>query len=512
MARCSNAAGRPNARAGADSDPQTGGETDAKGHAEAFRSRNSQNIDKSRDPAIARFGEARLAVSPTLPLSLQESEEEKDFPALPPTGGHRQTVGEQPPPLPPVAPTELVRLDYSSLAERLAVDGAAASLSSAVDSTEAGSFLRLSVLPGFGDSRVSKARLYGTNNTPPECSESSTRLAGDEDGVRGTLVAQRLSSVLPPPPPQPALGAHTSNKQKRVGAAAETLALRARLRERWFRLDATRKAQRQRESAERGRMATEDGDAIDGNESNSAWTRRQRLVDRSCGIDDGASAGDGRDSEEEDTSSSRDETPGQERPRSPRGSSAFTTFSPQEVAVAETPCPVRSNTALISGSRQAITSSSAARGLYVSSETLRAVSAAGVAAIRRSEAAGSVSTPTAQSRGIGDLTGLNLALPAYEDAPRPNSSDKMNASVVATDLAATGPTLGCYENDNADTCLSEGGGGSDSYSGDISALPEDRVHAVCEAGMSGLLNGLLIRSGGRVADGKDKVRKYKQPN
>lgn len=507
---CSNAAERPHARAGADSDPQTGGGTESKGHVDAAsRSGTSHNHDKSRDPAIARFGEeARLAISSTLPLSLQEGEEGEDFPALPPTDGHRKTVGEQPPPFSPVAATELGGLDHSSLAERLAVDAAesvvaAASLSGAAGGTEGGRFSRLSVLPRFGDSRGGKARLRGTKSTSPsECSEPS-RLAGAEDDVRGALLAQRLSSVLPPPPPQPALGAHTSNKQMRTSAAAETLALRARLRERWFRLDATRKAQRQRESAERGRMTAEDGDAIDENESDGARIRRQRVVDRSCGVDDGASAGGSHDSEEEDTSSSRDETPGQERPRSPRGSSAFTTFSPQEVAVAETLHPVRSSTTLISG-RQGSTSGRAAQGPHVSSGTSRAVSAAGVAAIRRSEAAGSVSTTIAQSTGTGALAGPNLDLPANEDASRPHSSDELNTSVA--DLTAAGPTLGCYENDKADTCLSEGGGGSDSYSGDVSALPEDRVHAVCKAGMAGLLNGLLVRSGGRVADGKDKVR------
>lgn len=509
VASSGNTAERPRARAGADTNSSTGGGTGAKEHAGVIsRSANSQKHEKNQDPAVARFGEARLEISPVLSLSLKEGEGEEHFPALPPTSRHRQTM-EQPPPRSPAAATELVRLDYSSLAEKLAAGAgrtvvAAASSPGAANSTVGDGFSRLSILPNFGDDRGSEAKLHGTKSAPPPDSESS-RLADAEDGVGGTSLAKRLSSVLPPPPSHSTLGAHTAQTKVRVGAAAETVALRARLRERWFRLEASRKAQRQRESAERGRMAAEDGNDIGGNESKGARTRRQRLVDPSGSVDDGDSAGSGRDSEDEDTSSCRDEIPDQERPQSAHSLSAFTIFPPQEIAVAGTPCPGSRSTALVS-TRQGGTSGSAARGPNVLSQKPRAVSAAGVAAIKRSETAASTSAATTQPTGIGALVGPSMALSADEGTSRPNYSEKMNAAVVATDLEAAGPILDLHENDKADLGLSEGGVGSDSYSSDMSALPEDRVYAACKAGMAGLLNGLLVRSGGRVADGKDKVR------
>lgn len=497
-----NAAERPRARASANSHPQTVVGTGAKRHETAVsRSGKNQHNEKSRDTLVARFGGARFEIPPVLPLSLKEGKGEEDFPALPPTDGHGQMVRQQPQPLPSAAATELVRLDYSSLAARLSFDAgvtatATASSSGAVNSMVGDNFSRLSVLPSFGDDGGDKARLRGTNTLGySEC----LRSADAEDGDSG-----RLSSVPPPTPSQPSPSALTARKMTRVGAAAETVALRARLRERWFRLEATRKAQRQRESAERGRMAAEDGNAARVDESNGARTRRQHLVHRSGGVDEDDIAGSGHDSEEKDQSSSRDETPDQERPISPLGSSAFTTSSPQENTVAEAPCPGSNNTALGS-SRNEGTNGRAARGPDALSEKSMELSAAGVAAIRRSEVVASASTATAQSTDMGVLAGPIVAWSVDKGASRLYSSDNMNTSVVVKNLDSTGPTLGWYENDKADSGLSEGGGGS--HSSDVSALPEDQVHAACEAGMAGRLNGLLVRSGGRAADGKDKVRR-----
>ncbi|CAN0538830.1 unnamed protein product, partial [Ectocarpus sp. 12 AP-2014] len=56
--------------------------------------------------------------------------------------------------------------------------------------------------------------------------------------------------------------------------------------------------------------------------------------------------------------------------------------------------------------------------------------------------------------------------------------------------------------------LSEEGGGRDSCGGGgLPAVTGEHVYAACQAGMAGLLNDLLVRSGGRAADGKDKLRR-----
>ncbi len=75
---------------------------------------------------------------------------------------------------------------------------------------------------------------------------------------------------------------------------------------------------------------------------------------------------------------------------------------------------------------------------------------------------------------------------ALEGLPRRGTPEKTNVSVVAAGL-----------DDTRELCEGSDGG---------VVHPEGRVHAACEAGMAGILNDLLVRSGGRAADGKDKVR------
>lgn len=500
-----NTGGRPLARAVADPVAQTGaGKGAGRRAADVYHSGSGKVIEPSR--------EVGCELSPAVPSSLGEGELEAAFPALPLASGHRIVAVDTPSPAPAMARPG--SLDYSALAERLATETAAAAVAKAAPSpsgaaggsTAGGTISRLSVLPSFGNVRRGDAKLRGASSDhPPGSSElqvgdvSPSRLMSAEDNTGGR-------------PSAPMLPLRSADEKNRLRAGAETAALRARLRERWFRLEATRKAQRQRESAERVLMAAEDGSALTheqdgGAESSGSRTQpRSRLADPPGVAGDGGISGDGRDSGDEgntssSSSSSSDEVSDQERPKHPRSSPCLTTM-PGAKSAAEVSCPGGIKASYISVESDG-TSARTAQGIDVSSPESRAVSAAGIAAIRRFEAAAAASIAFAPSTEPMASTGPDVASSAHQDLSTQDTSDRTDVSDVAADPGdPAGASLAHLEHKEIHAAPCE----RDKNSGGVPALHGERIHAACEAGMAGLLNDLLVRSGGRVTDGKDKVR------
>ena len=409
------------------------------------------------DRVVEASGKVERTPSPILTLSREEGGHEEAFPALPQSTGHRETSEMPSPPLPPVTTTGLGRLDYSTLAERLAAEAALAATAAAAADTSSSepqaravgeSPLRLSILPGFGDGRRDKNRDQGTSTDNPSGVDASPTLELSSpklEGAEAECVDGSLPKSLPPtPPPNPA--DQNAGITRRAGTVSETVALRARLRERWFRLEAARKAQRQRELAERGMMAMDDVNVIVGDGIN---------LEPSGDVDGSESSEGDRDSSgDSGTISNRGEARDQTLLQVLHGSPRTTTTQAFSV-VAFSPAEPR------------------------------AASAPNISAMRLSEAAAAstAATPTTEPT---PLSGLSEARVAHEELPRPSTPEKMNASVVATSLDGT---PGLYDADDAGM-----------------VCPEERVHAACEAGKAGVLNDLLVRSAGRVADGRDKVR------
>jgi len=442
---CTGTARRRRSRAGAD--PSSRSVTRTEG-----RMDGSSNAGDGRVLEASR--ELGREVSPVSTPSLEEGGQEEAFPALPQSAGHRESPGR--PPMPPGSTTGLDYLDYSTLAEKLAEEAEAAAAAAERPSSRAegrstrGSLSRLSVLPGFGDGRSSEHRLRGSkSDTSPGMDESpmselsSKKLPGAEEKHGDGSLAQSL-----PPPSRSDVADHVAGKKRRAGAAAETVALRARLRERWFRLEATRKAQRQRESAERGMMATEDENVNGGNGV---------CADPSGDVDDIEGSGGNHDSSgDRDTISSCGETDDRAFPQGPGVSSSI--------------APARKAHSIAD----------------VSPVESRAVSASGVAAMKRTAEAAAASNAATPTTGSTASSGSSEAFVGHHHLPRRSNADKLNASVVAAGL-----------DDTRELCEVGDGG---------MVHPEERVHAACEAGMAGILNELLVRSGGRAAEGKDKVR------
>lgn len=449
---CTGTARRGRSRAGAD--PSSQAVAVAIIRPEGCTDRSGSGSTHSGDDQVLEASyELGRELSPIFTPSLEEGEPEEAFPALPHSTGHRESSGR--PPTPSGSTTGLDRPDYSTLAERLAAEAAAAAAAEtssprAEGRSAGGSLSRLSVLPGFGDGRRSDQRLRGSNSDAhpgmddsPMSELSSKKLSGAEEKHGDGPLAQSL-----PPTSRSNVADHMAGTKRRTAAVAETAALRARLRERWFRLEAARKAQRQRESAERGTMAAEDAN-VNGGDGVCA--------DPSGDVDDSESSGGDRDSSGDRGAVSSSSEPHDRPPQDPGGSLCVATAN-EAHSIAD-----------------------------VSTAESRAVPASGVAAMRRAEAAAasSAATPTTGSTalsGPSEAGVVNQCLPQATLLP-----ENTNASVIATGL------------DDARELRDEGGDGGVVH-------PEERVHAACEAGKAGVLIDLLVRSGGRAADGKDKVR------
>eukprot|EP00903_Cladosiphon_okamuranus_P021748 g19996.t1 len=486
-------AARPIAQAVADPVAQTGDGPGAGGRAGGA----------SHSGTGDAFGPGQEGQCALPPSRLEEGDSEEAFPALPPASG-----GQMLAPMPAV--TRPGSLDYSSLAERLAIETAAAAAAAAADvassssgaagSTGGGTISRLSVLPSFGDARRVDAKPRDVDSGEPrepsesqECGDSSPRLVSAEDDTDG----RPLGSTLP---------VQLSSGAKRPRVSQETVALRARLRERWFRLEAARKAQRQRESAERELMAAEDGSSAHGTREHgvAAGSSGAQAQGRSCtaepagDADDGGSSDGGRESESGEGNTSRSGSDGasdQGRPKHRRSSSRATAKSGVP-STSETPCVSKEGDS---------TSPSAAQGVEASSPEPRAVSAAGNAAIRRFEAAAAAAS-VAAAPAVDNMvsTSPDVASLSRQDLSEQNALGGANVSdeSVGSDVAA-GASSGHVEKKEVDVAPCE----EDRDSGGVPALHGEGVYTACDAGMAGLLNDIPVRSGGRVADGKDKSRR-----
>lgn len=453
---------RPCARTVVHGDMRRRDGTGARGRpAGVDESGSSKEIGPIRSAVVGLLGDSVSEVPSLLPSTLAEDEvdeeENEAFPALPPASGHRNTPGEMLGPLQPpsgvAAAAGRVGLDYSSLADRLAVEAAAAAKAAAGSSGATvvrDDFSRLSVLPNFGGGRGGEAK--------PSPSDLRV-LEGSSPGSMCSDGDVSQSPKLPSPPSQQTIAANSATRR----ASAETAALRARLRDRWFRLEAARKAQRQREVAERALMAAEDCATLGGAASVLGWNAGE-------GNHSSAEEGMGSDADE-----NRDGGGVQDR----RDLSAHTAMIS---ASSETP---------LLGTRG--TGTSAVREASVSSIPSRTVSASGMAAIKRSEAAlVAVSTATPPM-------GTNTSSPLNQN----EYSRHISATADAELADAAGSPSRPPENTNSE--LSDRDGGSESCCGGSPAVTGEHVNAACQAGMAGLLNDLLVRSGGRAADGKDKV-------
>lgn len=441
-------------------------------------------------------------------------DQEESFPALPHASGKNQAPGEAPLTLSlPLgsATAGAVGLNYSSLAGRLAAEAAAAAAATEAAAKESSrgsgkageSFSRLSVLHSFGGGRGAEARLRDASDTPPQKSPDaqipatfSAAIASPPDNVLEETLEQASSLLLTPAPSQATLADHPTNRRLSAGASVETVALRARLRERWFRLEATRKAQRQREAVERELMAAEDVAVSSGGRrrgGSAALTKgHEALGDQPGGDGSRDSSDGGHDSEEDGMSSSAGGADDQGRPPSPLASSVDASAVPRAGAAADRSIPVSSTTGVFCKTENG---ASAGRG----QDQSREVSAAGLAAIRRSKAANAASTeaesvarPSASSPVRQDLS-VDVdtkELGGVNQRASPSCQDENERSLPV-------PSKG-------DACSSGGDSVVDAILGE-----GQRVHAACEAGMAGLLNDLLVRSAGRAADGKDKVGRRK---
>lgn len=484
-----------------------------------------------------------------LPNPDEKREEENNaFPALPIVAKCRES-----PPVPLLsfdAPEErpaAASLNYSSLTEKLAAEAAAAaraarrlSTSPKEVATEDGDFLRLSVLPAFGKDRQEAKESRRDNSNSVEHLDSLveshralkfdvSRPTGviDYDGTGSTRELPSLSPLelsLPPPPPQATLAVLSGKDRQRQCAAtvAATVALRARLRERWFRLEAARKVERHREAAERGLMAREDRFACshptysrDGGcgrgyceKIDSSGRRRQqdRLMCRhSVGLVDGFGTCDARGLSDDagiDSISGDDNDSSIGGPsRSPvRASPAGSTTSMVVQAAADETALVelRSDTKSASCSSDSDndgtgSSTESAQASKISpSQERRPLSAPGTAAIRRAEAAAAAAAAVQAPTVTSTLTGLDLKMMVQ------NIDEKAKST--------GGETL--QQDKNGDDRIFAIAIGTGSDVDGVSVVPKKAtVDAACESGTGELLNDLFVRSGGRAADVKDKVLK-----
>ena len=500
----------------------SGAEKDAEGTTTG-RPKSSRKVGLSRGSSGRgpEAGSGKPPASTVLSTVEDDEEEEEDFPALPPASGRRPApLAPSSHPLPPPPPVEASAagassLDYSSLTERLAAEAAAAEAAKSTgpeNGPPSDSLLHLCVLPGFGDRPGDKSTLPGNNSGSPEFPDSQVAQApaprptdaGDGEEVSLRTLSSTPSGLRPPSPRRPTLAASTADK-RRVGAAAATVALRARLRERWFRLEAVRKAQRQREVSERGHMAAEDDKPTDRRHNESGQGHHGGdNVEESRGFEGRQGQSHAQDSDSvNDCSSSCDssDSDGSGGDGGNEGAGDIDTATEGRsksvcVSLASTTIPPEGSTTATSASCDLETydpsksSGGDSRIFTGSSEVPRAISAAGIAAFRRSELAAAAS--------------VRRSVPTESMTTRPSTPVKAKVGDITGSASfhdkrsETG--RGNLERETSGYGSSGSCGGSDRPS-----APGERAHAACEAGMAGLLNDILVRSGGRAADGKDKV-------
>lgn len=442
-------------------------------------------------------------------LARHSMEQEEDFPILSSitSGGSRQQPLLPTPPRQRVPPQTTPGFAYSSLAERLAADSAAevalASASAGVQEGKASdSQLRLSVLPAFGGGNPGREhrKVAGVTSTT-----HGERGRGPGDGAtrHGVPIRGReseedmvLSNPRPSPPPPPPLPLSiVTLKEHRSGTSAAG-ALRDRLRARWYRLEAARKAERQREAAERGLMAIEDCEAskdLMGDQRGARWhDRGDGEVDarRGWGQQTIEQDGNGRVGEVDEINSGDSGGEGK--------SSDDDNYLTQDEE--NLPVPVATTSACneeqLSTSGSTTTAATIPPSVVFLHTGQKAISAAGAAAIRRSQQAADDSARSADAAKAITTNPTAGGLASDASPPSATSNEQRGSSRGRreSDPHGYGPQGRELERAAASATVAQ------------ESVMAERIRAACRSGQAGLLNELLVRSAGRAADGRDKVR------
>lgn len=440
-------------------------------------------------------------------------EEEEDFPVLSLASGSET----RPKPLLPQKPPEELlvtktdALNYAHVAGKLSVNAAStAPETDGVNSSGQRSgtvdecFRRLIVLRGFRDDRRSGTTrdLDGDKSSELEGKGLHSASSLQPSGTKGVLLDNMVkitAPYLPQPPapvPQPTTLATGSFMSRRSGATAAIAALRSRLRERWFRLEAMRKAERQRVVEERSLMAVEDRESMDREVAHGRRTResdaigpRHRVIDLVDEPEDNDSANSQKDIERGDVRSRGDDD------------TVGTVDFPCAASGAPSAFPLRLDDTVgenieASSIGTVAESKDSERNISAFWDT-KPLSAAGAAAVRRAEA----TIFTAASIGAADASAISPSRPLkLADSVGENGQNAGKGRVPSGLYAPP------YDEDigNSDVDFLLGGSGR---GGSRELFSRDRKHAACESDMAWVLNDLLVRSGGtsRTADGKDKV-------
>lgn len=428
-------------------------------------------------------------------------------------------------------------LVYSSLRDRLALEAeaavmAAVAVSSGGGETKSSSYqLRLKVLPGFGKNRDERAGLqdcYGRSTGVPN--ELVGRGEGDDwrdfAAIQQLMLARSITSgesflqispVSPPSAPSPPTGTVVTLKERRPYSATLSPPLRERLRQRWFRLEALKKAELQREAIERELMGVEDrvaeveGDIGRGTSDRgvgSSWVRRLQSggrpgAEQTNGGEASSSSGDGGDAKD----------------RSSEGDDLADSDCEGGLPVAATTGPSHKGGELVNakaGPRQQnmVFATSPLVPAYEAIGTRipsRPMSASGAAAIRRSQA-------EAESRSQGMIASVALTAGPPSDfaSAAPGTTGKTNKTSQAWSFSEE--EVGARKGDHREPPLqvNDSAAVQDGSLTRVITVEEDdgglqagittHIHAVCEAGLARELNELLVRSFGRAADERDEVR------
>lgn len=490
-------------------------------------------LSSPRDPRGAPTSGGEQTSGPSVEVLPIPEEEEEDFPALPLASGSETRAKALLPQKPPeeLLVAKMDALNYASVAEKLSVNAAAvppgtddvkSSEQRSVAADE--SFRQLIVLRGFREDRRSGTTrdLDGGRSSEPEGEGLHPASSLQPSGTKGDLTDKNMVEIIassspqpPAPAPQPTLatGSFTS---RRSGASAAIAALRSRLRERWFRLEAMRKAERQRVVDERSQMATEDRESMDrevahGRRSreSSASGPRHRIVDL---VEDGR--GEEKSEPEDDSASSQEDIErGDVRSRGD-DDAAGAVGSPCAASDALSAFPLRLGDTvdgnLEASSIRTVAESKDSENLISAAWDAKPLSAAGAAAVRRAEGATFTAAAMAEI-GAVDASATSPLRPVSHrplklaDSAGDNGEDAKKWPVPGGSYAS--PCDEDHGNSDADFLQGGSGGG-----GSQELFARDGMHAACESDIAWILNDLLVRTGGRAADGKDKVRTSIQGN
>lgn len=443
------------------------------------------------------------------------------FPALSSTttGGSQQQAFLPTSPQICVSSQTTPEIAYSALVERFAAERAAekalASVSDGVREGKTSDFqLRLSVLPGFGEGnprrenqQVMDAAIMTQGERGKESDDGRRRHSNPVRGTEsadGVLLSHPRSSQppppsrssLPPPPPPPTLSIVTL-KEDRASTSAATSALKDRLRARWYRLEAARKADRQREGAERKLMAIEDCYVSKGVVDDQRGIRRHNNGDGEVDAQRGwgqrgiGQGGSHRVREVDETSNY--DSSGEEKNSGDDDNSA----EDDEKSLVPAAAMFAYNKEQFTTSSSTNTDANMAASHVVLHTGQKAISAAGTAAIRRSQQATDDLAPSAYNT---EATAKNPTVVGVgSDANLPSATSNGVNGQQGSSHERRDSDLHEYDPQDELEC--------DAVSATVAqeSVVTERVQAECQSRQAGSLSD-LVRPLGGGADYRDKVR------